>query len=78
MSAKIIERYHGIRYAWEKAKAYVEMAKDRLRLFPGQKKKKLSMPWPIMYWKEGYRRSHSDVRHALLHALRDHGGIRFE
>jgi octaprenyl-diphosphate synthase len=36
---KIIKQYHGIRYAWEKAKAYVEMAKDRLRLFPGSKEK---------------------------------------
>ncbi len=36
---KIIEQYHGIRYAREKAKAYVERAKDRLRLFPGSKEK---------------------------------------
>ena len=36
---KIIERYHGIRYAWEKARAYVERAKDCLRLFPGSKEK---------------------------------------
>jgi len=36
---KIIDQYHGIRYAWEKAKAYVERAKDRLRLFPGSKER---------------------------------------
>ncbi len=36
---KIIERYHGIRYAWEKAKTYVERAKDRLRPFPASKEK---------------------------------------
>jgi octaprenyl-diphosphate synthase len=36
---KIIQQYDGIRYAWEKAKAYVERAKDRLRLFPGSKEK---------------------------------------
>jgi octaprenyl-diphosphate synthase len=31
---QIIERYHGIRYASERARAYVESAKDCLRLFP--------------------------------------------
>jgi octaprenyl-diphosphate synthase len=36
---KIIDQYHGIRYAWEKAKAYVERAKDRLHLFPDSKEK---------------------------------------
>jgi len=36
---KIIEQYHGIRYACEKARTYVERAKDRLRLFPGSKEK---------------------------------------
>jgi octaprenyl-diphosphate synthase len=36
---EIIEQYHGIRYAWEKARTYVERAKDRLRLFPGSKEK---------------------------------------
>lgn len=36
---KIIERHHGIRYAWEKARAYVERAKGRLLPFPGSKEK---------------------------------------
>lgn len=36
---KIIEQYHGIQYAWEQARTYVERAKDRLRLFPGSKEK---------------------------------------
>ena len=36
---QIIERYHGIHYAWEKASAYVERAKDCLLLFPGSKEK---------------------------------------
>jgi octaprenyl-diphosphate synthase len=36
---KMIEQYHGIRYAWEKARTYVERAKDRLHLFPKSKEK---------------------------------------
>jgi octaprenyl-diphosphate synthase len=36
---EIIERYHGIQYTWEKAKGYVERAKDSLRLFPNSKEK---------------------------------------
>ncbi len=36
---KIIEQYHGIHYVWEKARTYVERAKDRLRLFPGSREK---------------------------------------
>jgi octaprenyl-diphosphate synthase len=36
---EIIERYHGIQYTWEKAKGYVERAKDYLRLFPNSKEK---------------------------------------
>ncbi|HMK76565.1 MAG TPA: polyprenyl synthetase family protein [Thermodesulfobacteriota bacterium] len=37
--AEIIERYRGVHYTWEKAKAYVEKAKDSLRLFPHSKEK---------------------------------------
>jgi octaprenyl-diphosphate synthase len=37
--AEIIERYHGIQYTWEKARKYVEKAKDHLRLFPNSKEK---------------------------------------
>ncbi len=36
---EIIERYHGIQYTWEKAKGYVERAKDHLHLFPNSKEK---------------------------------------
>jgi len=36
---QIIERYHGIRYAWEKARTYVERAKDCLHLFPESEEK---------------------------------------
>jgi octaprenyl-diphosphate synthase len=36
---EIIERYHGIQYTWEKAKRYIEAAKDCLRLFPDSKEK---------------------------------------
>jgi octaprenyl-diphosphate synthase len=36
---EIIERYDGIQYTWEKAKGYVERAKDCLRLFPDSKEK---------------------------------------
>jgi octaprenyl-diphosphate synthase len=37
--AEIIERYHGIQYTWEKAKGYIEGAKDCVRLFPDSKEK---------------------------------------
>jgi octaprenyl-diphosphate synthase len=37
--AEIIERHQGIQYTWEKAKGYVEGAKDYLRLFPDSKEK---------------------------------------
>jgi octaprenyl-diphosphate synthase len=37
--AEIIERYHGIQYTRERAKGYVEGAKDYLRLFPDSKEK---------------------------------------
>ncbi len=36
---QIIEGYHGIRYAWEKARTYVERAKDCLHLFPESEEK---------------------------------------
>jgi octaprenyl-diphosphate synthase len=36
---EIIERYHGIQSTWEKAKEYIEKAKDYLRLFPNSKEK---------------------------------------
>jgi octaprenyl-diphosphate synthase len=36
---EIIERYNGIHYTWEKAKGYVERAKDHLHLFPNSKEK---------------------------------------
>ena len=36
---EIIERYQGIQYTWEKAKRYVDRAKDRLRLFADSKAK---------------------------------------
>jgi octaprenyl-diphosphate synthase len=35
----IIERYRGIQYTWEKAKGYVEKAKDCLHLFQNSKEK---------------------------------------
>jgi len=37
--AEIIERYHGIQYTWEKARGYVERAKNFLHLFPDSKEK---------------------------------------
>lgn len=36
---EIIERYHGVRYTWEKAKGYVEKAKGHLHIFPNSKEK---------------------------------------
>jgi octaprenyl-diphosphate synthase len=36
---EIIERHHGIQYTLEKAKGYVERAKEHLRLFPNSKEK---------------------------------------
>jgi octaprenyl-diphosphate synthase len=36
---EIIERYQGIQYTWEKAKGYVETAKENLHLFPDSKEK---------------------------------------
>jgi len=36
---EVIERYHGIQYTWEKAKEYIERAKDCLRPFPNSKEK---------------------------------------
>jgi octaprenyl-diphosphate synthase len=36
---ELIERYRGIQYTWEKARGYVEGAKDCLRLFPDSKEK---------------------------------------
>jgi octaprenyl-diphosphate synthase len=36
---EIIERYQGLHYTWEKAKGYVERAKDHLHLFPNSKEK---------------------------------------
>jgi octaprenyl-diphosphate synthase len=36
---EIIERYRGLHYTWEKAKGYVERAKDHLHLFPNSKEK---------------------------------------
>ncbi len=36
---KIIEGYRGIPYTWEKAKGYVEKAKEHLHLFPNSKEK---------------------------------------
>jgi octaprenyl-diphosphate synthase len=38
---EIIERHQGIQYTWEKAKQYVERAKDYLRLFPDSKEKEV-------------------------------------
>ena len=37
---KIIERYHGIDYTWEKARTYVEKAKGHLGVFPDSKQRK--------------------------------------
>ncbi len=37
--AKMIEQYHGIHYAWEKAKGYIEKAKKHLHLFPNSREK---------------------------------------
>jgi octaprenyl-diphosphate synthase len=36
---KIIERYYGVHYTWEKAKQYVERAKGHLHLFPNSREK---------------------------------------
>jgi len=36
---KMIERYHGIGYTWEKAKTYVERAKGHLDAFPNSKQR---------------------------------------
>ena len=36
---KIIERYHGVQYTWEKAKEYIERAKGHLALFLNSKEK---------------------------------------
>jgi octaprenyl-diphosphate synthase len=36
---EIIERYQGIPYTWEKAKGYIERAKNYLHLFPDSKEK---------------------------------------
>jgi octaprenyl-diphosphate synthase len=36
---EIIKRYRGIQYTWEKARGYVERAKDHLYLFPNSKEK---------------------------------------
>jgi octaprenyl-diphosphate synthase len=36
---EIIKRYHGIQYTWEKARGYIERAKDHLRHFPNSKEK---------------------------------------
>jgi octaprenyl-diphosphate synthase len=36
---EVIERYHGIQYTWERAKEYIERAKDCLRPFPNSKEK---------------------------------------
>lgn len=36
---EIIKRYRGIQYTWEKARGYVERAKDHLHLFPNSKEK---------------------------------------
>ena len=36
---KIIERYRGIQYTWEKARGYIDRAKDHLHLFPNSKEK---------------------------------------
>jgi len=38
---EIIERHQGIQYTWEKAKQYVEEAKDYLRLFPDSKEREV-------------------------------------
>jgi octaprenyl-diphosphate synthase len=37
---KIIERYNGVGYTWEKARAYVERAKSHLGVFPNSKQRK--------------------------------------
>jgi len=36
---EVIGRYHGVQYTWEKAKVYVETAKEHLHLFPNSKEK---------------------------------------
>jgi octaprenyl-diphosphate synthase len=36
---EIIERYNGVRYTWEKAKAYIERAKSHLHCFPSSKER---------------------------------------
>jgi octaprenyl-diphosphate synthase len=36
---EIIERYQGVRYTWEKAKAYIEKAKRDLQPFPNSREK---------------------------------------
>lgn len=36
---EIIERYRGIQYTWEKARGYIDRAKDHLHLFPNSKEK---------------------------------------
>jgi octaprenyl-diphosphate synthase len=36
---EIIERYRGVHYTWEKAKGYIERAKEHLHLFPNSKEK---------------------------------------
>jgi octaprenyl-diphosphate synthase len=37
---EIIKRYRGIQYTWEKARGYIERAKDHLHLFPNSKEKR--------------------------------------
>jgi octaprenyl-diphosphate synthase len=37
--SKVIERYRGVQYTWEKAKEYVERAKGYLQLFPNSREK---------------------------------------
>jgi octaprenyl-diphosphate synthase len=37
---EIIEKYHGVRYTWKKAKGYVERAKRHIHLFPSSREKK--------------------------------------
>jgi octaprenyl-diphosphate synthase len=36
---KIIERYQGVHYTWEKAMGYIERAKGHLHLFPDSREK---------------------------------------
>jgi octaprenyl-diphosphate synthase len=36
---EMIERYNGVRYTWEKAKAHVEKAKSHLHCFPNSKER---------------------------------------